>query len=128
MIQIFTEGVDPSFIKAAISDDTVIILWLVGFNVFQGILIILILVLCTNQRAKYKRRLKAATIGNSVISDTLLRNRAQPVMQGTIHILRNETSIHVFQKIILVRYEHDFFSFLQFSHFYDKVYTYVAAF
>ena len=81
MIQSFAEGVDPSFIKAAISDDTVIILWLVGFNVFQGILIILILVLCTNQRAKYKRRLKAATIGNSVISDTLLRNRAQPVMQ-----------------------------------------------
>ena len=70
-----TEGVDPSFIKAAISDDTVIILWLVGFNVFQGILIILILILCYNQRAKYKRRLKAATIGNSIISDTLLRNR-----------------------------------------------------
>ena len=52
-----------------------------GIAIFQGILIILILVLCTNQRAKYKRRLKAATIGNSVISDTLLRNRAQPVMQ-----------------------------------------------
>merc|ERR1712241_1316166 len=77
-----TEGVDPSFIKAAISDDTVIIFWLVGFNVFQGILIILILTLCYNQRAKYKRRLKAATIGNSIISDTLLRNnRTQPVMK-----------------------------------------------
>ena len=69
-----TERVDPTFVKA-MSDDTVIILWLVGFNVFQGLLIILILTLCYNQRAKYKRRLKAATIGNSIISDTLLRRK-----------------------------------------------------
>ena len=69
-----TERVDPTFVKA-MSDDTVIILWLIGFNVFQGLLIILILTLCYNQRAKYKRRLKAATIGNSIISDTLLQRK-----------------------------------------------------
>ena len=36
--------------------------------------------------------------------------------------------VHVWQRITLVRYVHDFLRFLQFSHFYDKVYTYMAAF
>ena len=57
-----TEGVDPSFIKA-MGHETVVILWLTGINVFQALLIILIVSLCFNQKQKYKRRLKAATIG-----------------------------------------------------------------
>ena len=87
-----TEGVDPSFIKA-MGHETVVILWLTGINVFQALLIILIvslcfnqkqkyilllpslklkknklgelgeISLCFNQKQKYKRRLKAATIG-----------------------------------------------------------------
>ena len=66
-----TEGVDPSFVKG-MTQETVILLWLIGMNVFQALLIILILSLCFNQKQKYKRRLKAATIGNTIMSDTLL--------------------------------------------------------
>ena len=57
------------------TDDTIMVLWLVGINIFQAILIVLILILCYNQRQKYKRRLKAATIGNTIITDTLLKRR-----------------------------------------------------
>ena len=57
-----TEGVDPSFIKG-MGHETIVILWLTGINVFQALLIILIVSLCFNQKQKYKRRLKAATIG-----------------------------------------------------------------
>ena len=60
-----TEGVDPSFIKA-MGHETVVILWLTGINVFQALLIILIVSLCFNQKQKYKRRLKAATIGKNM--------------------------------------------------------------
>ena len=72
---LYTEGVDP-FVKA-MSHDTVMVLWLVGINIFQAFLIVLILILCYNQRQKYKRRLKAATIGNTIITDTMLKKRNQ---------------------------------------------------
>lgn len=72
-----TEGVDPTYVKA-MTQETVIILWLIGINVFQVILIILILFLCYNQRQKYRRRMKAATIGKNIISDTLLKRKGSP--------------------------------------------------
>ncbi len=60
-----TEGVNPSYVKA-MSQETVIIMWLVGINIFQIILLILVLTLCYNQRTKYKRQVKAAMTAASV--------------------------------------------------------------
>ena len=70
-----TEGVDPLFVKSGMTHETIIMLWLIGMNVFQALLICLILSLCYNQKQKYKRRLKAATIGNTIMSDTLLSRK-----------------------------------------------------
>ncbi|CAL4059672.1 unnamed protein product [Meganyctiphanes norvegica] len=48
-------------IVAGIEEDNLVFLWLVGVIVFLTLLLVLTLALCLSQRARYARRLKAAT-------------------------------------------------------------------
>ena len=46
-----TEGVDPSFVRTA-STETVMLYWLIGICAFLSLLLILVVCICINQRAR----------------------------------------------------------------------------
>ena len=71
-----TEGVDPTYVRTASSQD-VILYWLLGICLFLLFLLILVLCLCIHQRSRYLRKLRAATASafGDQATDSILNKR-----------------------------------------------------